>query len=275
MKITLNPRTVPMVIALALTQSTLEGTHGSSQRAQPTMPEFEVASVRPSGPNQREMNGHYTYPGGKVRCSGCRLEYLVMIAFDAQQFQISGGPAWMDLVSGDPFDIEAKPPESSSSARSNPASPKSALSEEQRQMLRALLADRFHLRFHRENKKGPVYILSRGTGELKLLPPKDSKAFPWAGGINGGWFVGGIRGQNISMPQLATRLSRFLKRPVLDQTGVTGSFDFEYPVGGDDNDADIQTFLLTSMKGIGLVLRPGEGSVETIIIDHAEKPSAN
>jgi uncharacterized protein (TIGR03435 family) len=74
--------------------------------------------------------------------------------------------------------------------------------------------------------------------EKVLLHPKDKKAFPWAGGITGGWFGGGIRGENISMPQMATRLSRFLKRPVLDQTGVRGSFDFEYPVGGDDNDDD-------------------------------------
>jgi len=272
--ITLNRRTVPMALALALSHSTVASTQSASQRAQPTMPEFEVASVRPSGPSQREMNGLYTYPGGKVRCNGCTFEYLIMSAFDVQQFQVSDGPAWMDLVSGDPFDIEAKPPESSSSARSNPASPKSAPNEEQCQMLQALLADRFPMMFHREDKKGPVYILSRGTGELKLLPPKDNKAFPWAGGITGGWFGGGIRGQNISMPQLAMRLSRFLKRPVLDQTGVMGSFDFEYPVGGDDNDADIQTFLLTSMKGIGLALKLGEGQVETIVIDHAEKPSA-
>jgi len=264
-----------MALSLVLTHSTVASTQSSSQRAQPTMLEFEVASVRPSGPDQIELNGLYTYPGGEVRCNGCRLEYLIMRAFDVQEFQISGGPAWMDLVSGAPFDIEAKPPESSASARSNPALPKSAPNEEQCQMLQALLAERFQLRFHREKKKGPVYILSRGTGELKLLPPKDKKAFPWAGGITGGWFGGGIRGENISMPQMATRLSRFLKRPVLDQTGVRGSFDFEYPVGGDDNDDDIQAFLLTSMKGIGLVLKGGEGPVETIAIDHAEKPSAN
>jgi uncharacterized protein (TIGR03435 family) len=221
------------------------------------------------------MNGLYTYPGGEVRCNGCALEYLIMNALDVQQFQISGGPAWMDLVSGDRFDIEAKPPESSSSARSTPTSPKSAPNEEQRQMLQSLLADRFQLKFHREIKEGTVDILSRGPGQFKLTPPKDKSAFPWAGGISGGWFGGGIRGENISMPQLAARLSRFLKRPVLDQTGLEGSFDFEYRLGGDDNDGDIPSFLVMSMKGIGLMLKPGNGPVETIVIDHLEKPSAN
>jgi hypothetical protein len=98
-----------VLIALALTHATLVTTQSSCQGAQPAMPEFEVASVRPSGPNQMEINGFYTYPGGEMRCKGCRLEYLIMGAFDIQQFQISGGPTWMDLVSGDPFDIDAKP----------------------------------------------------------------------------------------------------------------------------------------------------------------------
>jgi uncharacterized protein (TIGR03435 family) len=144
-------------------------------------------------------------------------------------------------------------------------------------MLQSLLADRFQLKFHREIKEGSVYILSKGGGQLKLTPPKDKSAFSWAGGISGGWFGGGIRGENISMPQLAARLSRFLKKTVLDQTGLEGSFDFEYRLGGDDkeNDADIPSFLLTSMKGIGLMLKPGHGPVETIVIDHVEKPSAN
>jgi len=59
MMITLNRPTVPMALALALTHSTVANTQSSPQRAQPAMPEFEVGSVRPSGPNQREMNGLY------------------------------------------------------------------------------------------------------------------------------------------------------------------------------------------------------------------------
>jgi uncharacterized protein (TIGR03435 family) len=274
----LNPGAAKCVlIALALTHAAPATTQSSSQRAQPAMPEFEVASVRPSGPNEMEVNGLYTYPGGEVRCRGCRLEYLIVRAFDVQQFQISGGPAWTDLDSGDPFDIDAKPPESSASARSTPTSSKSPPNEEQRQMLQLLLTSRFQLKLHCEIKEGSVYILSKGAGELKLKPPKDKSAFSWAGGISAGWFGGGIRGENISMPQLAARLSRFLKKPVLDQTGLEGSFDFEYRLGGDDkdNDADIPGFLLTSIKGIGLMLKPGHGPVETIVIDHVEKPSRN
>lgn len=266
-----------IAFALAVIQVLPAQSQSFSRRPPATMLEFEVVSVRPSGPNQMEMNGLYTYPGGEVRCKGCRLEYLIMEAFDIQQFQISGGPAWLGLVSGDPFDIDAKTPESSSSARSIPTSSKSPPNEEQREMLQSLLADRFQLKFHREIKEGTVFILSKGAGQLKLTPTKDRSAFSWAGGISGGWFGGGIRGENISMPQLAARLSRFLKKAVLDKTGIEGSFDFEYRLGGDDkdNDADIPSFLLTSMKGIGLMLKRGRGPVETLVIDHLEKPSAN
>jgi uncharacterized protein (TIGR03435 family) len=266
---------LPIALAFALARVPAANSQNSSDPIQLKTPEFEVASVRPSSPDQREMNGLYIYPVGEVRCKGCRLEYLIMRAFDVQQFQISHGPAWIDLISGDQFDIDAKPAEFSASGRSNPASSKSPPNPEQRQMLQSLLADRFQLKCHRETGNGPVFLLSRGTGQLKLSQPKDTDALPWVGPISGGWFKGGIRGANISMTQLATRLSRFLKRPVLDQTGLTGSFDFEYPFGGDDNDADIQGFLFTSMKGIGLALKAGQGPVETIVIDHIEKPSTN
>ena len=272
-----------VLVALALLHTIPASTQVLSHRAQPTVTQFEVTSVRQSSPNQMEMNNLYNYPGGEVRCHGCRLEYLIMRALDVEQFQFSGSPAWMELVSGVPFDIEGKPPESSFSAKSTPTSTKSPLYEEQRRplteeqrwMLQSLLAERFQLKFHRKIKEGPSYILSRGTDQLKLTPAKNKRVFPWAGGVYGGWFRGGIRGENISMPQLAERLSGFLKRPVLDQTALEGSFDFEYRYGGKDNDANIPRFLLTSMKGIGLILKPGQSPVETIVIDHVEKPSAN
>ena len=231
--------------------------------------------MRPSSPNQREMNGLYTYPGGRIAGKGCTVQYLIMVAFNLQQFQISGGPEWINLLSGDHFDLEAKPSETSASARSNPALAKLPPNEEQRAMLQSLLAERFQLRFHRDAKEGSVYVLTKSRGPLQLVAPKDPKAFPWAGGITGGWFGGGMRGENISMPQLAARLSRFLERPVLDRTGIDGSYDFEFRFGGDDNDADIPGFLMTAMNGIGLNVKPAKGLVETLVVDHVEHPSEN
>lgn len=198
-----------------------------------------------------------------------------MFAFDVQPFQIAGGPAWMHT---DRYDIVAKPPASSESSRLNPPSTRSPLSEEQRQMLQSLLIDRFQLKFHREDRTGSVFVLAKGRGELKLQPPKDEHEFSWAGSNAGGAINGdGLAGKNISMPQFAVRLSRYLQRPVLDKTGLKGSFDFKYENVNDDPGTmqDVVTSILTSVVGLGLKLESAKGPVDTIVVDHVEKPSEN
>jgi uncharacterized protein (TIGR03435 family) len=247
----------------------------NTQSVPSTLPEFEVASIRPSGPTQRELNGLYTYPGGMVVCKGCTVQYLIMEALNVQPYQISGGPGWINLVRGQRYDIQAKPPASSLSARSDPALPKLPPNIEQRQMLLSLLIHRFQLQFQATTRQGRVFLLTRGSKPLKLDPPADKNAFPWAGGISGGWLGGGVRGENISMPQLAHRLSRFLHCPVFDRTGLKGSYDFEYRIGDEQNDNDIPGILRAAMKGIGLNLASGRGPVETIIVEHVDQPSAN
>jgi uncharacterized protein (TIGR03435 family) len=143
-------------------------------------------------------------------------------------------------------------------------------------MLQTLLIDRFQLKFHRETKEGPVYLLVRGKKELKLQNAKNRDDFPWAGSAAGGApFAQGIAGTNISMAQLATRLSRPLGRPVLDQTGIEGPYDFKSDYASDDPDSDVISSILTSVQALGLKLESSKGPVETIVIDHAEKPSGN
>jgi uncharacterized protein (TIGR03435 family) len=247
-----------------------------TQSTQTALPSFEAASVRPSSPNEPETGGFYTYPGGRIVARGCSVKLLIMIAFDLQDFQIASGPSWAD--GGERFDIQAKPPDSSLSAQWKTSSTKISPGLEEREMLQSLLADRFHLVAHREIKEGSVYILRRGSNDLKLTTPKNENEYPWAGGISGGLpGSDGIRGTNISMPQLATRLSSWLGRPVIDKTGIQGSFDFEFHSGEDDSSSsmDITDSILTSINSIGLNLKSSRGPVETIVIDHVEGPSPN
>ncbi|SPF38684.1 conserved exported hypothetical protein [Candidatus Sulfopaludibacter sp. SbA4] len=256
-------------LVIGLTVTALAGLFGQAASGPPA---FEVASLKPANP-QDSVIGLFTYPGGRITVTLYTLEMLLEEAFDIQAFQLSGGPRWMH---DDRYDIVAKPPASSKSGKANPPYPKAPPNDEQRQMLQTLLVDRFQLKFHRETREGPVYLLLKGNNQLNLQDARNKDDYPWAGSLGGGAISGnGIAGTNISMPLLATRLSRYLERPVLDQTGLKGSFDFKVAYQSDDPHPDIVSSILTSVQGLGLKLEAARGPVETIVIDHAEKPSGN
>lgn len=237
------------------------------------LPQFEVATIKPGKVQPPFIVGLSSYPGGRVEVTNLNLKNLVMIVCDFARFQVSGGPAWMDT---DRFVIEAKPPESSPSATSQPADPNASLSAAQRQMLLALLINRFQLKFHVETKEGPVYYLER-SDKVNLQLPKDPTTYPWAGVEQG---MAGIRGVNVSMPEFAKRLSAFFQRPVIDKTGIAGSFDFDSKVGESDDavsatQEDTAARLITAIRGLGLKVTAAKGPVESLVIDHAEQPSPN
>jgi uncharacterized protein (TIGR03435 family) len=234
-------------------------------------PEFEVASVKPWA--SREFGGVYTYPGGRVAFRGCTLQYLIEQAFNLRPFQVSGGPGWMQ---NERYDIDAKPPASSKSSQSMPPYPKAPPNEEQRQMLQSLLVERFQVKYHRETREGPVYLLVTRNKALKLVDSKDKSAYPWAGSLGGGGISGdGLAGINESMEDLAKRLSPYLGRLVLDRTGLSGSFDFKVQYASADPRPDVISMILASVHDLGLKLESSKGPVEGVVIEHAEKPSAN
>lgn len=239
------------------------------------LPEFEVALVKPTPRDQQILNTYLTYPGGRIACKGCTLKYLVMEAFHVQDYQIAGLPHWIEE---EQFDVEAKSPESSESSKSNPSSSKLPPNDEQREMTQALLIERFHLKYRRDTREGNVYAMTAREKSLKLQAPKNKNEFPWAGSLSGGVPNGdGLGGMNISMPQLAERVSRWLERPVLDQTDVKGSFDFEYRSGEDEANShfDLVSSVITSLKELGLDLKSAKGPIETLVIENVERPSAN
>lgn len=247
-----------------------QNSSGETERA---LPAFEVASIKPSNPNGSGLLGIYTYSGGRIHCGFCTAQMLLMFAFDVQSFQITGGPAWFQ---SEMFDLDATVPDTSQSRRLVVDSAKAPLTEEQRQMLQSLLAERFGLKFHMIEKAGSVYILTKGGGPLQLHSTKDPSEPPWVGGNLGGMINGdGIAGMNISMPLLCIRLSRYLQRPIMDRTGLAGSFDFQYKYSNPSQNDDLVPSIITSLHEIGLTLRSGRGELHTIVIDHLNKPTEN
>ena len=233
--------------------------------AMPAQSAFEVASIKSW--TSREIGGVHTYPGGRVTFRGCTLEYLIQQAFQVQQFQIAGGPGWMR---SERFDIDAKPPLSSKSSHSMPPYSKAPMIPEERQMLQSLLLERFQLHYHRDTRaEGPVYLLVKGKRPLKMTDSNDKNEFPWSRVT-----PDGLAGINESMADLAWRLGEVLGRPVLDRTGIAGAFDFRvsYVAGATP---DYVSITLATVQELGLKLEPSKGPAETIVIERAEKPSAN
>jgi len=244
------------------------------------LPRFEVASVKPHSGPFTEMS---VYPGGRVVLTGAAVRDLLMGALNVEPSQISDLPDWAN-ARGNRFDIEAIPPDSAPSKTST--SRNFRLTDEQRRMLLALLIDRFQLRFHTVVKTGDVYSLVRGRSELRLQPPANTTKPPSFGFVPKDRSAGmAMAGKNISMSDFASHLAHYLylKSAVVDKTGVKGSFDFQFsqvlqPCQGDsdcDEESNEIGYITRSLHEIGLDVKSGKGPVETIVIDHVEKPSPN
>ena len=256
----------------------------ASCAAQPNaaaLPEFEVASIKPINTNDAvHMTGLQILPGGRVVIPTASLKGLIATAFGLSFWQISGGEAWMEK---DQYDVEAKPP--AKPAITNLRHGLFDIDDERlRGMLQALLADRFHLRFHHDTRTGKVYLLEkRGSTQALRLTDDESviKNSPGDRGASSIGFAGAKWNMyNTSIQQLAKfAADRVLHAPVLDRTELKGHFTYTQTATLLDSEVDYGSestgpFLLF-LQEMGLKLETIKGPVETFVIDSAEKPSAN
>ena len=261
-------------------------------RAQPAAAPltFEVASIKPSAPGARGTM-FQMQPGGGLRVSGATLRMLITLAYDVRDFQVSGGPGW---INSDRFDINARA-ERSSGAEETPADPRQMTDaqrktsmQQARERLRALLAERFQLAVHRDSNEQSVYALVVAKNGPKL---QEAKGGPGPMVRMG---MGQFNGQGVEMQMLATVLSDQVGRTVIDRTGLKGKFDVklqwtpdpgqgfgapgppppgvEAPPPPDPNGPSIFTAL---QEQLGLRLESQKGPVQALVIDRVEKPSEN
>jgi uncharacterized protein (TIGR03435 family) len=244
-------------------------------------PSFEVATIKPGNPaDHRKMFG--LMPGGRFSASNVTLKELIIFAYNLKDQQLSGGPGW---ASSDVFDVVGKP-----EASANP--------EQIRQMMQALLADRFKLTMRSESKEMPVYNLVTAKTGPKLTESKADEA-PGPGGprrmIRMG--RGEINGQQMSMGALADVLSKMAGKTVIDKTGLSGKYDVKLewtpdpgepqmgpampgrlmPEGGPPPVVDGSGISLFTaiQEQLGLKLDSQKGPVDVFTIERAEKPSEN
>jgi uncharacterized protein (TIGR03435 family) len=273
-------------------------------------PAFQVASIKPNpskwgDPTEHPMGVSYK-PGGRMVAENASLMLLIQFAYadhDSPHFmplmasQLVGGPAWINSPG---YDIEAKP--------EGNTDPKHAWL-----MLQTLLADRFKLALHRETRELPIYELTVAKGGPKLPPaqPAECVSFPpgtppqhvpgkvdcgyvsgpakgFSAGPGLGYLAGlGMVGRKVRIADLARELAFMLDRPILDKTGFTGEFDLKlsftpdealrgFPRGyGGPTDPNLPNIFAALQEQLGLKLVPAKGPVEVLVVDHAERPTAN
>jgi bla regulator protein blaR1 len=279
----------PVVIGLI----NAPASRAQSPAAAAAPPAFEVATIKPSDPSNPRM-GIQIAPGGRFTTSGITLKFLIGFAYDVRDFQVSGGPGW---VNSDKYDIVAKAADEPDAGELRKLTDDQGKAFEKRLRLRvqALLADRFQLKIQRTTKELPVYALLVAKSGSKLQETQaaaDGKRF---NGMRMG--RGELTAQGAPIKFLTQTLSQQLGRPVLDQTGLTGKYDFKLAwspdpseagnafgkpgPGGDGGngppppDPNGPSIFTAVQEQLGLKLESQKGPVEILVIDKVEKPSEN
>ena len=235
-------------------------------------PEFDACSIKPSDPG-RQGRG-LTVRGREIVTINTPVSFLIAFVYGVHARQVVGAPAWTDTES---YDLVGKPAQEGTPNQ-----------KQIKIMIQKLLADRFQLKFHREKRELSVYAIQVGKNGVKLTQSQgDPKGLP---GLSFGG-LGKMNAFNATMMDFASLLqTAVLDRPVVDQSGLDGHYDFQLnwtpdetqfagmgvkvPPPSDKPDAppDLGTAMLDQL---GLKLATTKAPVEVLVIDKVEKPSAN
>jgi uncharacterized protein (TIGR03435 family) len=264
-------------------------------------PTFEVASVKQSQSREGFVQLGIQ-PGGRFTARNVPLRMLIQNAYQLQDSQLIGGPDWVD---SDRFDVVAKAAGDVPPTAIGPGRPAGAL----QLMLQALLAERFNLKVHEETRELPIYALllarsdgklgtqlrpaavdcaaviasARGRGAQPPSPPQPGE-HPQCGMRIG---PGQMSGGGLLMSQFAMSLSLFVRRGVVDRTGLTGPFDIELTWTPDQMpqgppppgapplppvDPHGPSIFTAVQEQLGLKLDSTKGPVDVLVIDQVEPP---
>jgi uncharacterized protein (TIGR03435 family) len=243
---------------------------------------FEVASIRPS--TRKQPAPLPSSPDQLVR-AGFTLRQLVMSAFDRDEYTVFGGPDWIQSAR---FDVTAK-------------ADRAVTHAEMQEMTRRLLEERFALKTHTEMRDLDVFalVLARGDGTLGPSLKKSSlDCTPFVTGVRPmsespraesgvrllcvpfAVIAGGatMMFRGAPLMQVAERLQDFVRRPIVDRTGLPGTFDFDLKFTADSVAVQREGFpsLMTALEEqLGLRLQSRKEPIEVLVIDDAQPPTPN
>jgi uncharacterized protein (TIGR03435 family) len=235
-------------------------------------PSFEVATIKPSKPDQ--PGKYFGVQGRNFTTGNTTLVDMLSFAYGVHKKQILGLPEWADT---DKFDLAGEPD-----------APGSPSDKQWKSMMQKLLTERFKLILHHDKKELSVYAITVAKGGPKLPASQgDPKGLP----ANFFHNLGDMTNVNSSIKDFANVMqAAVLDRPVVDQTGLTGRFDFQLKWTPDESQfagmgikvpppsdkADAPPSLFTAIQEqLGLKLDPTKAPVDVLVVDHVEKPSDN
>lgn len=263
--------TVGVAALLSVGASTMRAQGGSAGdgAGQPKMmakdmdPGWEVVTVKPG--DQYVRGDHISLHGRHLTLENETLEIMMLLGYQVQKNQIAGMPNWGKTerwtVDG-LADVDGEPDVSQLQA-----------------MVRKVLAERFGLKVHREQREMPVFALIVAKGGSKMtVDASDPNGLPDQHGSRGsGWVM--YQYKNTSMPELALMLLSSVDRPILDRTGLKGRYDLQLKWATDDiyaADPDAPPGLFTAIQEqAGLKLEPARAPADLLVIDQLQRPGAN
>jgi bla regulator protein blaR1 len=260
-------------------------------------PVFAVASVKPRKGGVGVTSERLLERPDGFTATNLTLQMLIGIAYGVEDHQISGAPNWFN---SERYDIEAKMDKSVLDALQKLSGDQRLL--QRKRMLQEFLADRFRLTLHRETQHLRVYELVIAQNGPKFQESIPGDTYPNGfkgpdGRVAAGMMrfgVGELTGQAVPVSLLVRELSRELSRElggsiIEDKTGLKGNYDFklQWTPGVSQAPTDDQQGVGTSPSGdssrpslfaalqkqLGLNLASQNGSGQTLVIDHVERPS--
>src|SRR5499427_6601293 len=213
-------------------------------------PKFEVASIKPAGPLSPDVVLGLRADGAQVHISWASIKDLIYIGYHIRRYQISG-PDWLG---GDHFDVAAKIPEGTSQR---------TIAE----MMQNLLKDRFGLKTHWDKKELSVYMLelAKPVPDIKEATPPEGEVFFPMGNIRGmssiiDWGSGSrftfadntLEAKKLNMEQFTEWLGNFMDKPVVNNTGLKGYYDFSLKL----SPMDFQTMFIWAVMNGGVNIPP-------------------
>jgi bla regulator protein BlaR1 len=250
---------------------------------------FAVVSIRRNNSGGPKFIGVATADGYQMK--NLFLGYLFLMAYVPQSGgapsyfvdQFIGMPGWLSS-DDDHYDVDAKVDEADLADWQNPAKQPAML----RSMLQAMLEDRLKLVVHRSTREAPVYLLVVGKNGPKFKETNPDELHPGARPMPGGGTLSREQKDDqmtvhyfgISIAQLARWVLGDAGRPVEDKTGRAGKYDItiERPIPEGAGTPEVRPVEMSATEianQLGLKLEPAKGQVETLVIDHVERPSPN